>query len=72
MARYSVRTWDSDLQAFTPQTGMTIPSQDVTLWELKAALKELRRMGYTAHRRRCPDGWHDDSDASVLVERTGE
>lgn len=67
---YTVRTWDTELQAYTPQENLTVPSENVPLWGLKAALSRLRLMGYGAHRRRDDDGGHDDNDWSVLVERT--
>lgn len=67
---YSVGTWDTDLQAYTPQLGLTVPSQNVPLWTLKEVLRQLRRMGYSAHRYRDADGGHDDNDWCVLVERT--
>lgn len=73
---YSVATWDTNKQAYTPQVGLSVPAFNITLRQLRVALKELRRMGYTAHRVRywvgCDD-WDDythDSDPSVLVERT--
>lgn len=66
---YSVRTWDEELQAYTPQAGLSLPWCGLTLWQLKAALRELRRMGYSAHRYRDPDGGHDANDWCVLVER---
>lgn len=62
---YSCGTWGTDLQAYTPQAGAG-PAINVTLWQLRAALKQLRRMGYECWRRK-----HDgSSDPSVLVERT--
>jgi hypothetical protein len=67
---YSVGTWDTDEQAYTPQAGLTVPSQNVPLPGLLAVLRQLRSMGYTAHRYRDADGCHDDNDWSVLVERT--
>lgn len=67
---YSVMTWDTDEQAYTPQAGMTVPSQNVPLSGLLAALRQLRSMGYSCHYRRDADGSHDDNDWSVLVERT--
>ena len=66
---YSVRTWDTDAQAFTPQDGLSLPWEGLTLWQLKQALRELRGMGYTAHRYRDDDGGHYDNDTCVLVER---
>lgn len=74
---YSVRTWDTDLQAYTPQAGLSLPWKGLTRWQLKSALRELRRMGYGAYRKRAllgvQDGkrfWtHDCNDFYVLVER---
>lgn len=67
---YSVGTWDTDEQAYLPQAGLTVPSQNVDRHGLRRVLKELRDMGYSAHRFRDSDGGHDDNDWSVLVERT--
>lgn len=67
---YSVGTWDTDEQAYTPQAGLTVPSQNVPWLTLLQVLRELRRMGYTAHRYRDADGGHEDNDWAVLVERT--
>lgn len=66
--RYSVGTWDTDAQAYTPQVG--VPAFNLTLGELLGSLRMLRKCGYTAHRLRDEDGGHDDNDWSVLVERT--
>ena len=67
---YSVGTWDTDMQAYTPQFGLTVPSINVPWWGLIQILRELRAMGYSAHRFRDQDGSHDDNDWTVLVERT--
>ena len=67
---YSVKTWDMDSHAYTPQAGLTVPSQNVPLWTLKKVLCELRSMGYSCHYRRALDGTHDDNDSYVLVART--
>jgi hypothetical protein len=65
---YSVRTWDMDLQEYTPQAGLSLPWDGLSLWQLKQALCELRSMGYSAHRVRMGAGdW--DSDSAVFVER---
>ncbi len=69
-ALYSIATWDIDLQAYTEQVGLTVPSQNVDIHGLRAVLKQLKRMGYSCHRFRDPDGGHDDNDWCVLVERT--
>jgi hypothetical protein len=69
---YSVRTWDTDEQAYTPQAGLSLPWRGLTLWQLKVALKELREFGYSAHRYRCENGGHEDNDPMVLVERDDE
>lgn len=73
MAAYSVGTWDTELQAYTPQVGLSVPSINITWRQLLQAMRELRQMGYSAHRRRevLSTGLnHDDNDWSVLVERT--
>lgn len=69
-ALYSIGTWDTDKQAYTPQRGLAVPSFNITKGQLRAALKQLRKMGYSAHRTRDADGRHDDNDWAVLVERT--
>lgn len=70
MATYSVGTWDVDAQAYTPQVGLTVPCVNVPWRILLQVLRELRRMGYHAHRFRDERGDHDDNDWAVLVERT--
>lgn len=52
---YSVTTWDSDRQAFTPQSG--VRTGPYTLWGLRRPLRKLRYLGYVACR----------CDPSVLV-----
>ena len=69
MVSYSVGTWDANLQAYTPQRGLTVRSFNITLAELRQAIRDLRRLGYEAHRKRASDS-HDDNDSSVLIERT--
>ncbi len=66
---YSVRTWDMDEQAFTPQVGLSQPWHGLSMWQLKQALKELKAMGYECHRYRDENGGHECNDTSVLVER---
>lgn len=36
-ALYSVGTWDMDRQAYTPQYGLTVPSFNITLAQLRQA-----------------------------------
>ena len=68
--RYQVRTWDIDLGEYTPQVGLGMPWQGLTLWQLKRALQRLRELGYSCHRFRDPSGEdHSDNDPDVLVER---
>lgn len=67
---YSVGTWDERRQAYTPQRGLSTPSFNITIRQLRTAMKELRGMGYSCHRFRDEDGDHDDNDWSVLIERT--
>lgn len=69
---YTVRTWDTDAQAYTPQAGLSLPWHGLSLWQLRVALWELRRMGYATHRYRDADGSHDDNDWCVLIERDDE
>ncbi len=57
VATYSVKTWDMDLQEFTPQNG--VPAQVHGMGELRRALRSLQGMGY--------DG--TKADNAVLVER---
>lgn len=69
-AQYSVGTWDTDAQAYTPQVGLRVPSIGIDKGTLRTALKELRSRGYSAHRVRDSNGDYDDNDWCVLVERT--
>lgn len=57
MAFYSVTTWDSELQEFTPQEG--VRSRHIRREDLRRVLRELRSYGYDTSRA----GGH-----SVLVE----
>ena len=47
-----------------------MPCINVPWLTLLECLRQLRQMGYTAHRLRTADGEHDANDWSVLVERT--
>ena len=68
---YSIGTWDTDAQAYTPQPETKTPCINVDIQGLRRHLRELRdEHGYTAHRFRDDDGGHSDNDWSVLVERT--
>ena len=67
---YSIGTWNTFRQAFTPQRGLSVPSFNITRSQLRQAMKELRRMGYSVHRYRDQDGTHEDNDPFVLIERT--
>lgn len=49
MASYIVKTWDPDLQRFTPQVG--VPVGPHTLFGLRRPLRELQRLGYDTTRR---------------------
>ena len=67
---YSIRTWDCDAQAYTPQDEMAW--NDLTLWQLRMAMRALRQDGYSVHRRgNCRDG-HDNNDAMVLIEKLNQ
>jgi len=67
---YSIGTWDMDLQAYTPQKGLTVPCINVPLPTMRQVVRELRQMGYSCHRIRSSDGSHEMNDWSVLIERT--
>lgn len=43
MPLYSVATWDSDLQAYTPQIG--VPAFNLTIHELRSRADQLRCAG---------------------------
>lgn len=66
--RYSVGTWDTELQAYTPQVG--VPGINLTRAQLKASIRLLRYYGYTAHRYGNCSSDDRDNDTSVLIERT--
>lgn len=55
---YSISTWDTDLQRFTPQAGLSCESINVPWRTLLRVMRELRQMGYQF------------GDPSVRVERT--
>lgn len=67
---YSIGTWDTDEQAYTPQAGLSFPSQNVPWRTLLNVVRELKSMGYSCHRYRDADGGYDDNDWCVLIERT--
>lgn len=67
---YSIGTWDTDAQAYTPQAGLTVPCINVPLATMRQVVRELRSLGYTCHRFRDADGSHEDNDWAVLIERT--
>jgi len=64
-ARYRVTTWDRNKGTFTPQKGLD-RWDNLTLWEVRAALRALQCMGYSCHRV------GDASDPSVYVERVDD
>jgi hypothetical protein len=70
MILYSIGTWDEDLQAYTPQEGLAMPSINVSWLGLLNALRRLRKTSYSCHRVRDANGEHDDNDWCVIVERT--
>lgn len=67
---YSIGTYDMELEAYTPQEGLSVPCINVPLATMRQVLRELRGIGYDAHRIRGADGNYDCNDSSVLVERT--
>lgn len=68
---YSIGTWDSDLQAYTPQNG--VPAFNLTRCQLVQSIRMLKDRGYSCHRYGNTDidafGLRD-SDTYVLIERT--
>ncbi len=56
---YTVLTYDSDKDDWTPQEGLS--AGPYTKWGLRAAIRGLRHMGYEGAK----------GDPSVLVQRTG-
>ena len=70
-AFYSIGTYDWELGAYTPQIGVDRWHR-LTKWELRVAIRQLRSMGYTCHRRRDIDGSYDDNDTNVIVDRTDD
>lgn len=59
MTKYTVETWDHELEAFTPQEGLDVPAIDVDVHGLRRALRALQQYGYACNRQ----------DPSVLVRR---
>ena len=76
--KYSVGVWDSDAQAYVLPSMYIVGCVqrgflNVDMNGVRIALKYLRHVGFSAHRRRKFDNgeWnHDDNDVRVLVERT--
>lgn len=68
--RYSIGTWDSDLQRYTPQIG--VPSIGLTRKQLVESMRMLQGMGYSCHRTGNMSQVVRDSDPSVLIERSDD
>ena len=67
---YSIGTYDWERGRYSPQIGVSVPSYNITRSQLLQAMRELKGMGYTCHRRRDANGNHYDNDSDVLIERT--
>jgi hypothetical protein len=68
---YSIGTWDTEAQAYTPQEGLSVPCINVPLATMRQVVRELRRKhGYSTHRYRDADGGHECNDWCVMIERT--
>lgn len=67
---YSIGTWDTHRQAFTPHRGLSVPSFNITILQLRVAMRELQETGYRCHRYRGLNGGEEDNDTSVIIERT--
>lgn len=66
---YSVGTWCTERQAYSPQRG--VPSINLTLAGLRRSLRALKQLGYSCHYVRDADGSHEYcNDEKVMVERT--
>ena len=62
--RYYVRTWDAELQQYTPQRGVRCGPW--SLWGLRKAIRKLRSMGYGCEYSSDMGYW---SDPAVLIQR---
>lgn len=69
MNRYNVLTWGHEKETFTPQVGLSVPSQGITLGQVRDVMAELRVMGYECRRLGKRNGDYEINDPSVLVER---
>jgi len=69
-AVYSIGTWDTDAQGFTPQLGLSRSPINCTWRDMLQICRELCQMGYSCHYRRDPNGEHSENDPMVLIERT--
>lgn len=69
MKKYSVETWDTELQRFTPQVGLVNPSVGISATGVKNVLMELSNMGYGCWPPRTDphtvDPFTDDPSVSV-------
>lgn len=65
--RYNVKTWEPWLERFTRQQGLSVPSENISLWGVRRVLRELREVGYEASSVR-DDSGRRVGDPSVLVE----
>ncbi len=59
--QYSILTWDTNLEKYTPQDG--VPELVTGFRGLIAAIRLLREAGYSADRNHC------SSDPAVLIEK---
>ena len=65
--RYFVRTWDCDLDRFTPQKGVRVGPY--TLFGLRRALLKLQEMGYSTRRGSAPLVLIEDEENYHLEEK---
>lgn len=65
---YSVATMDGD--GYTPQAGLSVPSFNITLYQLRIAIRELREMGYGCHRVGNARDGHEDFSPCTAIMRT--
>ena len=69
---YSIGTWDTSKQCFSPHPGL--PAYNLTREKLVAVIRRLRKINYSCHRiRERVNLVHTgdvDSDPSVIIQRT--
>ena len=68
---YNVLTLDPTTDTFTPQVGLTVPSQGIDLAGVRAVAKELIGAGYIGSLEKVYGEWQFP-EPCVLLERANE